>query len=178
MRRQLRRFVVPSVLLGLACLPVGAAQSPDLAVNHWTRAAEMVTARAAACSALLPDGRLLLAGGEDQAGASRSAELLGANGVFASIAPMSIARAGAACVALQDGRVLVSGGSDGISALRSIEIYDPAKNTWTSAGAMSVPRSGHAATLLPWGSVLLVGGDESGMVEAFNPIRGDVQVGS
>lgn len=162
MRRYAKYLVAGFVLLISVWLILLRAQFAGVAINHWTPTADMAFARAAACSALLPDGRVLVAGGYSSSGVVNTAELYGSNGTFVLAAPMAQARAGAACAAMQDGRVLVTGGSDGASALASAEIYDPAADTWTSAGAMSVARSGHTATLLPWGSVLIVGGDSNG----------------
>jgi len=142
------------------------AQYAGVAINHWTPTADMAFARAAACSALLPDGRVLVAGGNSSSGVVGTAELYGANGTFALAAPMAQARAGAACVTMPDGRVLVTGGNDGASALASAEIYNPAVDAWTSAGAMAVARTGHTATLTPWGAVLIVGGNSNGSVSS------------
>src|SRR4051812_32043925 len=45
---------------------------------------------------------------------------------------------------LKDGRVLVAGGNDS-APLKSAQLYDPAANTWSSAGTMSLSRTGQAA---------------------------------
>jgi len=57
--------------------------------------------------------------------------------------------------------VLVVGGqtSDSSAALASAERYNPASNSWSSAGNMSVGRSEFTATLLPTGKVLVAGGE-------------------
>jgi hypothetical protein len=94
----------------------------------------------------------------------------GGPGFFSPTGSMS-AREGAAAAPLSDGRVLVAGG-DGKSA----EIFDPATNTFSSAGvgSMSVPRQGAVAAPLPDGRVLVAGGflDNGATVssaEVFNP---------
>jgi hypothetical protein len=136
----------------------------------------MATARAAACAALLPDGRVLVAGGNSSSGVLNTVEMYGPDGTFTPAAPMAQARTGAACAATQDGLVLVTGGSDGASALASAEIYDPALNTWKSAGSMAAARAGHTAAFMPWGSVLIVGGDSNGTftgsVEEYDVLHG------
>ena len=176
MRRSSKYFIACSLLLIPAFLLLLNAQYSGQAINRWTSAANMATARAAACTALLPDGRVLVAGGNNGSSVVASVEIYGVNGAFSVAASMHAARAGAACATLQDGRVFVAGGNDGTSALRSAEIYDPAMDAWTSVGGMNAARSGHTAALLPWGAVLLVGGDGKGVVEAYNVVRGDFQV--
>ena len=164
MRRYAKYLIASFVLLISVWLILLRAQYAGIAINHWTPTADMAFARAAACSALLPDGRVLVAGGNSSSGAVNTAELYGSNGTFALAAPMAQGRIGAACVTLRDGRVLVTGGSDGANALASAEIYDPAADTWTSAGTMAAARTGHTATLTPWGAVLIVGGESDGSV--------------
>jgi hypothetical protein len=49
-----------------------------------------------------------------------------------------------------DGYVVVAGGVEvgtGASTGQRIEVYNPATNTWTSAGMMTTARSGNTATL-------------------------------
>jgi N-acetylneuraminic acid mutarotase len=80
---------------------------------------------------------------------------------------------------LKNGKVLVIGGSNsgsGDSAaayVKSAELYNPADNTWSSAGEMTTPRSGHTATLLPAGQVLVIGGNDGAhtlsSVEGYDP---------
>lgn len=65
---------------------------------------------------------------------------------------------GATLTTLPSGLVLRTGGSDDDQDLREAVLYDPATNTWSSAGTMSVTRHLHTATLLPDGRVLVVGG--------------------
>ena len=52
-------FVVLFISAWLMLLP---AQYSGPATNRWTPTADMANARVAACSALLPDGRILVAG--------------------------------------------------------------------------------------------------------------------
>jgi Ca2+-binding RTX toxin-like protein len=132
----------------------------------------MSARRAGAAAAPLPDGRVLVAGGFDlDVGQLSSAEVFNpATNSFSSagIGSMSVRRVGAAAAPLPDGRVLVAGGSysDGSGAassthdLSSVEVFDPATNTFSSAGigSMTVPRVGAAAAPLADGRVLVAGG--------------------
>jgi hypothetical protein len=73
-------------------------------------------------------------------------------------APMSQSRKGETATLLPNGTVLVTGGIGDSGFLSSAELYDPATNSWSSAGNMSTPRYAHAATLLQDGRVLVAGG--------------------
>src|SRR3990172_6228255 len=97
----------------------------------------LAEARAGAAAAVLPDGRVLVTGGEAAGGPLASAEVFNLDGSFSPAAPMSFARAGHVAVTLADRRVLVAGGRslDG-SATNSAELYDPASGAWQAAGPM------------------------------------------
>jgi large repetitive protein len=171
-RRYTKYFLAGSILLISALLALLNAQRAGLALNRWTPTADMAAARAGACSAALPDGRLLVLGGDDGSGPVASAELYGTDGQFTAAPGMHAARANAACVALADGRILAAGGSGPSGPLDSAEIFDPAQNKWIEIGHMNAAREGFTATLLPWKTVLLAGGDDTGLVEAYSPMDG------
>jgi Ca2+-binding RTX toxin-like protein len=88
------------------------------------------------------------------------------SGAFSPTGSMSVPRFGAAAAPLPDGRVLIAGGIGGLEPGRfpeyrqSAEVFDPATNSFSSAGigSMSVPRGGAAAAPLPDGRVLIAGG--------------------
>ena len=75
---------------------------------------------------------------------------------------LNTARAGHTATLLPDGKVLVAGGiannSDPLNFLDSAELYDPALNTWSSAGGLNSGHYSQTATLLPNGKVLVAGG--------------------
>ena len=72
---------------------------------------------------------------------------------------------------LEDGRVLIVGGHESASLkLASAEIYDPASQTWSSAGNMSDKRGeGLSATLLSDGRVLVFGETDEPTAEIYDP---------
>src|SRR3954454_10616310 len=89
-------------------------------------------------------------------------------GYFSPTGEMSVPRDGAVAAPLPDGRVVVAGGSyhdvdsnpNGGAYLSSAEIFDPATDTFSSAGvgSMGTPRWAAATAPLPDGRVLVAGG--------------------
>ncbi|MGB9106213.1 MAG: YDG domain-containing protein, partial [Terriglobales bacterium] len=136
----------------------------------------LLTARSGHTATLLPDGRILVVGG--QAGgavlASGSPEMWSPS-AFATFTPTTgtfAARTGATATLLQDGRVLIVGGFDGTNALASAEIFDPANGangTVTATGSVMTARQNHAATLLPDGKVLITGGADTAGTALVSP---------
>lgn len=134
----------------------------------------MVTARRFHTATLLNNGKVLIAGGEDNASnAFNTAELYDPNtGLFTAAAGnMTVARAGHTATLLGNGKVLITGGTSGgnsEAAVSSAELYDPATDMFTAtAGSMTAARVSHTATLLQSGKVLIAGGD----VIFFNGIQ-------
>ncbi|MGH9281038.1 MAG: Ig-like domain-containing protein [Acidimicrobiales bacterium] len=160
---------------------VGLTEIYDEASGTWTAAAPMGSCRALFPAAVLADGRVLAAGGEDyraQAALSTAEAFDPAGGRWNSVAAMAEARYAFTLTVLADGRVLAAGGtytpSATQSSLRSTELFDPASGSWSAGAPMSTTRTGHAAVRLNTGEVLVVGGREHGAAptvkaELYNP---------
>jgi hypothetical protein len=163
-------------LVTVVTAPFADAQVSSSGLNQWTLAAAMNTARAQACSAILLDGSMLVAGGVGSSGPVNTAEIYGTGGTFTVTSPMHQARAGAACATLKDGTVLVMGGDDGTGALSTAEIFNPSTQTWKATGNLNAAREGHQAVVNGWGAVWIAGGtNASGIVaalEEFDPPTG------
>ena len=116
---------------------------------------------------LLPDGKVLVAGGAGRISVLASAELLRSGGQrwcwsWTATGNLVAAREFHTATLLPNGKVLVAGGN-GTSAgyLASAELYDPASGTWIATGSLGNARAQHTATLLPDGKVLVAAGTGS-----------------
>ncbi|MDA1277237.1 MAG: Ig-like domain-containing protein [Verrucomicrobia bacterium] len=134
-------------------------------------AGSLLQPRMAHTATLLPDGKVLVAGGRNNASGFSSilmsAELYDpATGTFSSAGNLLGPRQRHTATLLADGTVLLVGGGaltlvggvPVISPLAAAELYDPATGTFTFTGSMGTARIDHAATLLADGRVLVVGG--------------------
>ncbi|MBI3745196.1 MAG: hypothetical protein HY264_01465 [Chloroflexi bacterium] len=164
---------------------LASAELYDPRTGSFTPTGSMATPREGHSATLLPDGRVLIAGGIDTSGGSHavaSAELYDPKtGKFSPAAPMADARSFHTATMLADGRALVAGGDPaGWAAtgqiLASAEIYDPGTGKFTTTGSMAGPRGDHSATLLADGRVLLTGGENGngtiGSAELYDPKAG------
>jgi hypothetical protein len=122
----------------------------------------MSTARVGHTATLLPNGKVLIAGGvvaclaPPSCVVADSAELYDpVTGAFVATGAMNTVRASGG-VLLPDGRVLFAG-SDLSGTLFSIEIYDPSTERFTVVGKQASLTAFAPATLLNDGRVLLIG---------------------
>ncbi len=121
----------------------------------------MGTAHAGHTATLLPNGKVLIAGGFGCASEGQSAELYDPDlHAFTATGNLVVARARQAATLLPNGKVLLTAGEDSCSSqpLSSAELYDPGNQTFTATGNLPSARSLHTATLLANGKVLIAGG--------------------
>ena len=113
---------------------------------------------------LLPDGRVLIAGGGHMDLLSfeveSSAETVDpATGRTEDAGDIRRPRSSHSATLLSDGRVLLVGGDGPDDLVAEAEVWDAGSNAWAPAGSLGEPRKYHSATLLPDGRVLVIGGD-------------------
>ena len=144
----------------------------------WTPTASLAAARAVHAAVVLPDGKVLVTGGDSVATRYLpSAELYDpTTGTWSLTPPMAEGHAYHPALLLPDGKVLVAGGTgkSGNSSRKS-ELYDPATGTWSPTGDMTRIRTAYAAVVLPDGRVLAAGGHGSNHLtaaELYDPASG------
>ena len=138
-----------------------ATEIIDPATGSITTVGEMVHPRYGHSATLLPDGRVLIAGGDIGGGIMQQnvpAEIFDpGTGTFRAIEPLQHHRLYHRATLLADGRVLLTGGlGDGV--IMQAEVFDPATETFAGVGDMKQGRVDHSATLLDDGRVLIAGG--------------------
>lgn len=169
------RVLITGGCAGDGCTPFHrSTEIYDPIINAFRSAAPMAVRRAGHTSTLLPDGRVLVAGGCSDGGATASAEVYDEEtGSWLPAGDMNKPRCSHIDVPLDDGRVFVMGGGSGrLGNLKSTEIFDPA--TLTFSLLVGMVDNHYLATRMPDGRVLLTGGQsEEGEIlasaELFNP---------
>jgi hypothetical protein len=146
----------------------GAGGSVPLEPAAFRDTASMVTHRAAHTATLLPDGRVLVVGGE-----LTNRSMLDTVEVFDPSTetwidgpPLSEPRSNHAAIALPSGAVLVVGGGisapigqpSGVGAIATALLFDPVTGAFHETAPMKEARGHFQAVLLPTGRVLVVGG--------------------
>lgn len=126
---------------------LASAELFDPKTNSWTQASPMHDAREGAIATVLPDGKVLVAGGADDPSTALpllSTEIYDPTSNSWSIGPqMTTPRKNQAAVLLPSRKVLVAGGNgvnhlnnSGIGVTDTSELYDPATNTWSNGPNM------------------------------------------
>src|SRR5262249_35148588 len=112
---------------------------------------------------LLPNGKVLVAGGCPSGHTTATAELYDpATGSWSPTGSMITPRCGHTATVILGSFVLVAGGrSASCGYLRSAEIYNASDGRWLAAPDMLAARSLQSATAIASDKVLLVGGDDS-----------------
>jgi hypothetical protein len=119
----------------------------------WTRSGQLGTARFAPAAAVLPDGRVLVAGGVYLDAQTGRADPSG-SATLAAYHPQPLTPTP------QRPPVSDSEPMTPVPVLATAELYDPATGTWSRTGSLRYARLGAAAVTLTDGRVLIVGSRE------------------
>jgi hypothetical protein len=166
--------VIPS---GISWQALQEAELYDPGSGTFATVAKMNVARAGHTVTLLPNGKVLIAGGGYQGGGDTAELFEPATGSFTLTGRMSAARSSHTATLLPNGKVLIAGGG------QTAELYDPVTGLFTPTGSMATPRFWHTATMLPDGTVLVAGGSmrywgsETATTEIYDPATGSFSPG-
>lgn len=126
----------------------------DPIAGTWKAASPMKATRYNHSATLLPDGKLLVAGGS-----ARAADILASAEIYdpatdnwTSVSSLNQTRSGHQAVLLLNGKVMVFGGA------AAEEIYDPATNRWRLGGKSNQPHIQFATVTLPDAKIMAIGG--------------------
>lgn len=157
------------VLMTGGCAEIGCSavqRSAELYTPEGTEAgryagtSSMREARVSHTASLLPDGRVLVAGGWTGTATTASAELYDPRTrQFSAATPLSVPRMDGTATALLAGQVLLVGGAQQTNRpSAAVDLFDPGTNTMKAVSALQTARAHHAAVRLRDGRVLVVGG--------------------
>jgi N-acetylneuraminic acid mutarotase len=155
-----RRAAVGAALaVMMALVGAGAAQAA------WSGMDPLPTGRYNHTATVLPDGRVLVAGGADTAPLATARLYDPAANTWSDTGSLKLARQGQSAALLKDGDVLVAGGcvpgTDPTAVCdytSTAEIYHPDSGTWTQVANMGTGRFEPTMTVLQSGKVLVAGG--------------------
>jgi N-acetylneuraminic acid mutarotase len=170
---------------GLFPSQLTSAEIYDPNSDRWSMTAPTDQHRLGHTATRLPDGRVIVAGGQSDSGTFlKSTEIYDpAQDRWISAAPMAASRFGHVATLTADGDVLVAGGL-GVEpnalnvALTSAELYNPGTNLWVTVAKMAEFHSEDTATLLRNGNVLVVGAPGQSRAEVYDQAQNDwIQTG-
>lgn len=134
-----RVLVAAGYTQNVAPYVINKAEYYDPGTNSWQATGDLNIARNPHSAVLLPNDRVLVAGGSDYNGSPlNGAELYDpVTGQWTLTGSLNQERTTFGMVLLPNGKVLAAGGSTSTGSTATAELYDPATGTWSFTGTMS-----------------------------------------
>lgn len=157
-------------MFGDYMLPTPTAEIYDPATGLFSATGTLTVARSGHSATLLPDGKVLIVGGDVDGGVVGAIEIYDPVAGTFSDTGLIEERSGHTTSNLSDGTLLVIGGVDGglfEPPLQTTLIYEPTTGTLTPSGSLVTGSRDHTATILLDGTVLVAGGSfgaQSGII--------------
>lgn len=179
----------PSTLIVLVTLLALATSTAAFgASGTWASAPSVHVARDGHTATLLPNGNVVIAGGENNNQVLDSTEVYSSlNGQWTYSGNLNVARSNHSAVLLPNGSILIAGGCIGGclgATTASAELYNSVSGKWASTGSMLTARTyfGMAIEAGSGGRVLVAGGctglnsngcaGVTAKAEYYNPVTG------
>jgi hypothetical protein len=174
---------------------LASAELYDPATETFTATGSMSTPRLHPEAQLLPNGDVLVMGGQANAGATNGPDLSSeiydpAMGTFSEGPKLGVSLGGIVSTVLKNGRIFLAGvaacdNGAGAPCPAPIYLFDPETGTFAQAGALAIAAVAETATTLENGTVLLFEGLPQSMAtsplnsfQIYDPATGKTTVGS
>lgn len=154
----MRTILITTLVLFAACISTAQEKLDKISGEAWIEIDSMHEARVGHAMVILPNGNILVTGGEGGSpnGIKATCEIYDLNtGKWRYTTPMNIARTMHHLVLLRNKKVLAIGGY----REKSCELFDPLTETWTITDSIPTLRfSNYTVTELKDGRILITGG--------------------